>query len=663
MKKYRNVIEKSIENPENVIYKILKITEPGAIYDVKAIINDKNVRDETVVFLFKFRKIYANLADKIISKRVNLLKNIGSFNVQLSYEDRLSIRYLKRLKEKNIISGYGQNRFGFIYVALLKQRHDSDYCKTRQRFNSGPCIKRSQLDLPGELPPKSRSKSSISTISLTDSLWYSLDCINDEGLSGSDREYIVLNSPFHDTKLESANEFRQLVNRKNVYVYQNSETRKYQIGFIKDSDDENLYFSEDYHKVDRNLENSFSKINLGSSKRCNTNPSLSRASYSSMLLQQQTNTTSVESENGDSEDFKASKTKSESPTKSKSDSDQKDESTAKLHSQYYTVLPGYPLYIDPKTAIRQPYMIHYPIINGRIYPMATLPEQCEKDISMAPLLMPQYYPAQSPRIPFQPYPLTPIQLASLPPIYKQGLPIYKHNSDSKSTPQKFPEPQQYPIHYPHQYTYPNQIKNQMSAFEVINKPKLQTENLEDKLYTSSKSPVINENAKKLLVSNTEKLTPLAKSSSESSDDSMKSILSRINYSYNTGGKDGKETKFFNLLNSQAKELKNENTTEESFIEQIWQKEQRQIAQNEWSNLEKNSNGKENEDDSKLFKYITKYDKDSYHHIHEKLSINIPGLVQIQTKSSNIAPISQPQNSRNLKSVINPYEEIYKNNKY
>merc|ERR1712142_1064337 len=158
-------------------------------------------------------------------------------------------------------------------------------------------------------------------------------------------------------------------------------------------------------------------------------------------------------------------------------------------------------------------------------------------------------------------------------------------------------------------------------------------------YTSSKSPVINENAKKLLVSNTEKLTPLAKSSSESSDDSMKSILSRINYSYNTGGKDGKETKFFNLLNSQAKELKNENTTEESFIEQIWQKEQRQIAQNEWSNLEKNSNGKENEDDSKLFKYITKYDKDSYHHI------------------------SQPQNTRNLKSVINPYEEIYKNNKY
>ena len=104
---------------ETIINFLNMHNEAHVLREVTAIANRDNRFDCTVVYLCKFSD--QNVAQRIISKRAELLSLMGSFNVQLAYEDRKAMKNLKILKDTGIIAGFGQNRLGFIYVSLWKQ--------------------------------------------------------------------------------------------------------------------------------------------------------------------------------------------------------------------------------------------------------------------------------------------------------------------------------------------------------------------------------------------------------------------------------------------------------------------------------------------------------------------------------------------------------------
>ena len=91
---------------------------PNVIVDARARHNNADMRDFTILFLFKLTD--PELAQRIMAQRVDKLKQIGSFNVQLAFEDRMAEKKLKKLKASGVIAGYGQNRYGMMYSELKK---------------------------------------------------------------------------------------------------------------------------------------------------------------------------------------------------------------------------------------------------------------------------------------------------------------------------------------------------------------------------------------------------------------------------------------------------------------------------------------------------------------------------------------------------------------
>ena len=103
--------------------------------------------DNTGVYIIKFND--TSLAQEILTKRATLLRNIGSFNVQLSYEDRQAIPNLTKLKNQNKIAGFGQNSAGHIYVAFwtkgiegtIKRPTSPDGSDDMERSGNGEMMK------------------------------------------------------------------------------------------------------------------------------------------------------------------------------------------------------------------------------------------------------------------------------------------------------------------------------------------------------------------------------------------------------------------------------------------------------------------------------------------------------------------------------------------
>ena len=147
-----------------------------------------------------------------LAQRVELLKNVGSFNVQLAIEERLAIKNLQKLKDRKIISGFGQNRFGSIYVALDKENGG---------FSGGSG---EEGDTAYE---NALNASNVNTnISDTDDSPNSNSKRSGSG-ANTDREYIILNSPVLDSKLQHADDFRKLKMSARIFVHKNPTTRKY----------------------------------------------------------------------------------------------------------------------------------------------------------------------------------------------------------------------------------------------------------------------------------------------------------------------------------------------------------------------------------------------------------------------------------------------------
>jgi len=156
------------ESPVNTIAEFLKISDPNVIADAKAIPNKNCIKDCTIIYLFKFLNLtFAHIA---MTRRVELLKRMGSFNVQLAFPDRMSVGKLKYLKENGVIAGFGQNRLGYIYVAL--------YVKDGKK---------------------------------------------------NEKEYVVLNAPEFDTNLTTAEDFRKLKSKNDIFVHLDANTGKHTV--------------------------------------------------------------------------------------------------------------------------------------------------------------------------------------------------------------------------------------------------------------------------------------------------------------------------------------------------------------------------------------------------------------------------------------------------
>ena len=101
--------------------------------------------------------------------------------VELAQEDKLSVnRKLKPLKSAGIITGYGQNQLGIMYIALKKLPEEIEDVTV---FPSGTC---------------------------------------------SDKRFILLNAPALDCELKEAESFRRLARPvESIYVAKNSVSGKY----------------------------------------------------------------------------------------------------------------------------------------------------------------------------------------------------------------------------------------------------------------------------------------------------------------------------------------------------------------------------------------------------------------------------------------------------
>ena len=179
---------------------------PDVLQDTRAHLNEKNPRDFTVIFLFTLTD--KELAQRVMKQRSEKFKQIGSFNVpdrektekkktqkttfnflsffmicfvELAQEDKLSVnRKLKPLKSAGIITGYGQNQLGIMYIALKKLPEEIDDVTV---FPSGTC---------------------------------------------SDKRFILLNAPALDCELKDAESFRRRARPvDSVYVAKNSVSGKF----------------------------------------------------------------------------------------------------------------------------------------------------------------------------------------------------------------------------------------------------------------------------------------------------------------------------------------------------------------------------------------------------------------------------------------------------
>ena len=90
----QNLTSKSID----IVCDFLKLEDKKILSFVKSVPNSKDLNDHTVLFLIKFNKKFLCIAEKLMARRVDLLKNIGSFNVQLAREEREAIKFLQNLR-------------------------------------------------------------------------------------------------------------------------------------------------------------------------------------------------------------------------------------------------------------------------------------------------------------------------------------------------------------------------------------------------------------------------------------------------------------------------------------------------------------------------------------------------------------------------------------
>lgn len=125
---------------------------------------------------------------------------------------------MQKLKDRKIISGFGQNRFGSIYVALDKENGGFSGNSEEEGDNENASNVNGNISDTDDSPNFNSKRCGSG--------------------ANTDREYIILNSPVLDSKLQHADDFRKLKMSARIFVHKNPTTGKY---YVAELDSETFY--------------------------------------------------------------------------------------------------------------------------------------------------------------------------------------------------------------------------------------------------------------------------------------------------------------------------------------------------------------------------------------------------------------------------------------